>query len=219
MNTNWKNAKAPTLSARQWLSLISDIRAVDTIDYTKESERFNLAHKRKVEACDQLREALITAPWGQNGAAFVTVRSNFPGGSGQTRTLWINRKEVAWIDTSEGWVVLIDPATAQQNRLAFKRRARKKQELYLAERDLLIQELVASGHDTFASFGQWRFEDGQKGGTFFRTSLIPNYICVAAESAMQAADTLRPCVPTLSDEDFDDEFGGRRPMRVRHLGV
>lgn len=161
---------------------------------------------------------LLAAPWGQNGAAFVTVRSNFPGGSGQTRTLWINRKEVAWIDTSEGWVVLIDPATAQQNRSAFKGRARKKQELYLAERDLLIEELVASGQSAFASFGQWKFEDGQKGGKFFRPSLIPNHLCVAAESAMQAADRLRPCVPILSDEDFDDEFGGRRPVRMRHLG-
>ncbi len=165
-----------SITPRTWNKLVAAAR---------QAEASNNGRK---EAYAALRDAFQSAEWGQNGSTFITNRSNWPSSGGHTRTLYVQGRRVATCD-DRGWVVIIDPTQAETEYQATRRRARGYGLVYKAERERLISALVANEHCEAASFADWTFWDGQKGGFFQRED---SNIRVAAESALKAAEKIRP---------------------------
>lgn len=135
---------------------------------------------------DNLREAIIDAPWGANGASFVTHRSEWPHGGGEYRSLYINNR--LRVVVSEGPYCpsldrVLSPQEGEQEYQDRKKRQRKAQDLHDKERRALVVDLAVYGVQSPQTFGEWSYQDGCEGGTFCRSGGVS----VGAPGALQEA--------------------------------
>jgi len=126
------------------------------------------------EAGKALKEALENAPWGQNGAVFVTIENLSPPGerfSGVVKTLYINSKKKATLSTGKhyrvkNWVEVFTLEEGEQDLKKLQKEEERR--AYDEERQLLIDALRERRLEEPTSFGEWAYIDGQKGGYFSR---------------------------------------------------
>ncbi len=202
------------ISPRIFVTLVATLRnaekALQETRWDSENpEPHAQAQEERRRALDALREAIASAPWGQNGSIFITNRAASITSFDRTRTLHIQGREVATLNS--GWVRLIDPSVAESDFLAEKTARRKWAAVYTAARERLVRELVAFNQTELADFGEWRYSPGQKGGYFFDEK---SRCCVAATSAMAKAETMRSYV----NEEYEEEEAEAlaRAARRRH---
>ncbi len=156
-----------------------------------EQQRMHEAAREQRDAARiALREALDNAPWGQNGAVFITDRALLIGSPDRVKTLYINgvpRATVVCQGRSNprlSEVLTVQEGREIRDQLRVVRRI--VAEIYMAERAQLIADLESYGHMKATAFGDWDYYDGQEGGTFFRPVDEGRPTYVAAHSALRA---------------------------------
>ncbi|MBP7992061.1 MAG: hypothetical protein KAZ30_00185 [Candidatus Magasanikbacteria bacterium] len=181
-------------SARQFNLLVTEALAAEaahaSLVYTgksEEAEALELASTRRKAAYAALKAAMEAAPWGQNGAVFITRRQIYVASQRWQQTLWVNDRPRAVLYNS-GWVEVFTPQEGEEMRARAREDNQADHAAYQEERKLLIQALHEEGQTTLADFGEWSYYEGQEGGTFSRgASASGKLFTIGAPGAMRAA--------------------------------
>lgn len=177
------------LSARQWNALVravegagKDLEAIPWPEPGSLAAEYEDAQAALKAAREELGWALEAAPWGANGAAFITRRQSGIGRGDSIVSLWVNRRLRA--TCVNGWVEVVAPAVAAQQRLDSREAGRQADGEYKESRqelaDLLWEQNIRSPQDV----GGWVYHEGQQGGCFH---LHDSSVWISAPGAMTAA--------------------------------
>ncbi|MFA6429457.1 MAG: hypothetical protein WCV84_03070 [Patescibacteria group bacterium] len=152
-------------------SLVAAARSAHTLlmGIHWQSEAFIPAKALMNAAYDELRDALIAAHWGVDGATFVGEDRH------GKRYLSIQGRLVATLD-EEGWLSVTPYDEAERRFVAARANARAREASRQAARTACIRALVEGE-------GSWYYYPGQMGGYYYRNG----FLTVAASGAMKAA--------------------------------
>lgn len=142
----------------------------------EESAAHDAAKERMNSARDVLNTALRGLPhWGAHGSVFVTRRCDRIGGTEFNVVIHVNSVPRVFASSTWGQRKLwLDKVLTLEEGLALraeeKRRRVERREAdaaYQAARHALQHDLLEAWHACLASFGQWEYCPGQKGGYFY----------------------------------------------------
>lgn len=168
-------------------------------------------------ACRRLATAAVEASWGQNGVVFITARSKGFGSPGERiRRLYINNCLRAVVDEKSGWVLeVLSAQEGREKREELRAERRSFNSAYMAERKALLKAISLAWQYRLASFGEWRYEGGQLGGTFSRQQPAGRKrIFVAALPAMEKVwgcdwcPSWNPPVHVEEVQDIEEPYQG-----------
>jgi len=167
----------------------------------------NIAREGLTAARDALRSAMQEAEWGACGSAFVTKNFAWPNGDGITVTLWVNHRRRASM-TDSGYITVVDPKVAKQERLASRARARAEYKMYAELRERLAQDLAHAGVLGAMNFKEYEYFSGQEGG-YFRRPL--DQVSISARGVLRRAAEIRQ---EILEEREDELLGLADEVRV-----
>lgn len=186
-----------------------------------DTEEKRSAHNVARESLEAARESLITAirlaPWGRNGAAFITDCGNGPGASSEReRTLYINglRRAVVYYNyhspsQNSGWIQVFTAEKAKEERQVRREGKRKWDATYEAEIELVAKALAEANithvdEDTCElSIDGWTYTSGQMGGYFWKEG----HLNVSAKGAFRRAEKIQKAAMRQPCR-FDSPFAG-----------
>ncbi len=117
--------------------------------------------------------AILAAPHGANGSAFITNQGTSHGSQTRVIGLRINGRLRATVTIGRhrddrGWLVVLPVAEAEAAYRAERQAGRDAEVAYQSRLAELVADLHAANHRQLADFGVWRYWDGQEGGCFER---------------------------------------------------